>query len=83
MTTIHRRLANLEGVFVAPSIFPPFTRAEIEDVNQRVRGGERLAPFELRRLEQYSPIVEGELLVTCRHGNVFIKRYVGIDLADV
>jgi hypothetical protein len=82
-TNIRRRLGNLEMVLRAMPAYPPFTRPEIAEVDRRVRAGEMLTPAELLRLERHTPIVEGELLITCYGGNLFIKRYLGVDLAEV
>jgi len=58
-------------------------RSEIADVERRTRAGERLTKVELDRVERQSPIIDGELLMTSHRGQVFVKRYLGIDLAEV
>jgi hypothetical protein len=45
--------------------------------------GSRLDRIELGRLEKQSPIIDGELLMTCHRGQVFVKRYVGVNLAEI
>jgi hypothetical protein len=45
--------------------------------------GARLDRVELDRLERQSPIIDGELLMTCHRGQVFVKRYVGVNLAEI
>jgi hypothetical protein len=37
---------------------------------------------EMDRLEQYSPIVDGELLMGCWKGRFTMKRYLGVDLSE-
>jgi hypothetical protein len=34
-------------------------------------------------VEQQSPIIDGELMMTCYRGRLFVKRYLGVDLAEV
>jgi len=83
MRSLQRRLALLEAV-IAPARIPEYpllTTAEINDIAERYQSGQRLTKLELCRLERQSPIIEGELLMTCHDGNVFAKRYVGIDVA--
>jgi hypothetical protein len=65
------------------SDYPPLTRSEIVDIERRARAGEMLARVELERVERQSPIVDGELLMTCYSGRLFLKRYLGVDLAQV
>jgi hypothetical protein len=82
---IRRRIRNLEAAFASALMpeYPPLTQPEIADIERRTRAGERLTTVELGQLERQSPIIEGELLMTCRRGQVFLKRYLGIDLAEV
>ena len=83
IASIRRRVVKLEGVamFAAVVDYPPLTSAEINAIACRVRAGNRLTADELARLEQQSPIVDGELLISTHGGTVFIKRYGGLDLA--
>jgi len=82
---IRRRIRDLEAAFASALMldYPPLTRSEIADIERRARAGETLASVELGRLERQSPIIDGELLMTCHRGQVFIKRYLGVDLAEV
>jgi hypothetical protein len=83
--TIRRRVRNLETV-LALALMPdylPFTTSEVADIERRTRAGERLTRVEVHRLEQQSPIIDGELIITAHRGHVFVKRYLGIDLAQV
>ena len=83
--SIQRRLRNLEASYaqaLAP-VYPPFSRGELDAIEDRVRINERLTRAELQRLEQHSPIVDGEFLITCHRGQLFAKRYSGIDLAGI
>jgi hypothetical protein len=83
--TIRRRVRNLETELALALIpdYPPFMRSEVSDIERRVRAGERLTRIEVHRLEQQSPIINGELIITADRGRVFVKRYLGIDLAQV
>ena len=83
VATVRRRLRNLESVLTIVPEYPPFTPEEIEDIDRRARAGMRFAPAELRRMEQHSPILQGELVISCHRGDVFIKRYVGVDLSAI
>jgi hypothetical protein len=38
---------------------------------------------EVERLERHSPVIHGELLITTHNGHVTVKRYGGIDLAEL
>ncbi len=82
---IRRRIRDLEAAFASALManYPPLTRSEIADIERRTRAGERLTKVELDRVERQSPIIDGELLMTGYHGQVFVKRYLGIDLAEV
>jgi hypothetical protein len=81
----HRRIGNLEAAFGAAMIpdYPPLSRAEIEEVARRARDGENFTRAELQRLEQHSPVIHREILVVCHGGRLNVKRYPGVDLADV
>ena len=82
---IRRRLGGLEatGTWTLVGRFPPLTRAEIADIEMRARRGEDPTKVELARIERQSPIIDGELLMTCHCGRFSMKRYLGIDLAKV
>jgi hypothetical protein len=82
---IRRRIRNLEAAFASALMLndPPLTRSEVADIERRVRAGEILAKSELDRVERQRPIIDGELLMTCHRGQVFLKRYLGVDLAEI
>jgi hypothetical protein len=82
---IRRRLRALEalGGRVLIDKHPPLTWSEVFDIEQRARGGEQRTKLELVRVERQSPIIDGELLMTAHRGRLFMKRYLGIDLAEV
>jgi len=63
--------------------YPPLSPSEIEDIEARARRGEEPTKLELARVERQSPIIDGELMMTCHRGQLFVKRYLGVDLADV
>jgi len=47
----------------------------------RAADGEAWTEDEEARVVRQCPIIQGELLVTAYRGEVFVKRYPGIDLA--
>ena len=83
--SIRQQVGTLERTEAFPPICecPFFTPSEIEAVARRAEVGERFNLDELRRLERHSPIIEGELLISAYRGSVFVKRYPGVDLAEV
>ena len=85
MPSIRRRIGKLESEsdLRRPRNYPPFTSSEIVEVARRVREGGRFANDELRRLEQLSPLVDGEFLITAFRGNIAVKRYGGVDLGEI
>ena len=82
---IRRRLRALEalGNWMLIDKYPPLTRSEVLDIEQRARRGEQPTKLELALVERQSPIIDGELLMTAHRGQLFMKRYLGIDLAEV
>jgi hypothetical protein len=82
---IRRRLRTLEaaGSWMLLDKYPPLTRSEIADIETRARRGKEPTRLELARVERQNPVIEGELLMTSYVGRLFIKRYLGIDLAEV
>jgi hypothetical protein len=84
MRSMQRRIAALE-VVLADSLMPdygPLTPSEIAAITGKIGSGAMLTKIEVNRLERQSPLIDGEFLVTCYHGNVTAKRYVGIDLVN-
>jgi len=82
---IRRRLRALEAAsqWILLDKYPPLTRSEIAEIETRARGGEEPNKLELARIERQSPIIDGELLMTSYRGRFSLKRYLGIDLAEV
>jgi hypothetical protein len=82
---IRQRLRALEatGSWMLLDKCPPLTRSEIADIEARARGSEAITKLELARAGRQNPIIDGELLMTSYGGRLFIKRYLGIDLAEV
>jgi hypothetical protein len=82
---IRRRLRSLETTsgWMLVGRYPPLTPSEIADIETRARRGEETSKLELARIERQSPIIDGELLMTAHRGRLFMKRYLGIDLAEV
>ena len=85
IASVRRRLIRLEesGVFTPPRRYPPLTGPEIQAMALRIVEDDWLAPVEVRRLEQHSPVIDREILITAYNGNVFMKRYPGVDLSEV
>lgn len=83
--SIKRRLGALEAAVAWTRIpdYPPLTFIEINNIATRVHSGEMLSRVELARLERQRSITDGELLISCYRGQVIMKRYLGIDLAQV
>jgi len=82
---LRRRLCALEAIFPLspPKVYPPLTPPEIVDIARRVQVGEALTRAEVARIAQHSPSYDGELVIKYIRGDVFVKRYIGIDLALV
>jgi len=82
---VQRRIRDLEAAFASALMpnYPPLTRSEILDIERRARAGEALLTTELSRVERQSPIIDGELMMTCYRGQLFLKRYLGVDLAEI
>ena len=82
---IRRRLRSLEATssWMLLDKYPPLTCSEIADIEQRARRGEEPPRLELALIERQSPIIDGELLMTAYRGQLFMKRYLGIDLAEI
>jgi hypothetical protein len=82
---LRRRLRALEetGTWILVDQYSPLTGSEIADIEMRARRGEEPTKLELARVERQSPIIDGELLMTAHRGQLFMKRYLGIDLAEV
>ena len=84
-TSIQRRISALETIVALTHLteYPLLTAAEVDAIALRIQRDEMLTRIELDRLERQSLIVQGELLITCHRGQVHVKRYIGIDLAQV
>ncbi len=85
ISRMRKRLSALEeaGNWARIGKLPPLTSSEIAEIDQRARAGKTLSKLELARVERQSPILDGELMMTAYGGRLFIKRYLGIDLAMV
>ena len=85
IASIRRRVGKLEtkGPFRHIRNYPPLTASEIDALAHRLEIDERLTHEEAERLEQYSPILQGELLISAHRGQVTIKRYIGLDVAEI
>jgi hypothetical protein len=82
---IRRRVRNLEEAFASALMpdYPLLSFSEIADFERRSRASEMLGRAELDRLEQHSPVIDREILMVCHGGTLTVKRYPGIDLAEV
>jgi hypothetical protein len=85
IAAIRRRLRALEktGSWMLLDKYPPLTHSEIAGIETRARRGEEPTKSELARVERQSPIIDGELLMSAHRGQLFMKRYLGIDLGEV
>ena len=83
--TMRRRIGALEAVLFEQPVkeFARLTPSEVDDIERRVRAGEKFTPIELQRIESQSPIVQGSVIVSCQKGNLYVKRYLGVDLSCV
>ena len=85
MASMRRRIGKLvqSGCFYVPREYPPLSVSEIEDLADRAQRGESITEEEVDRVRAQSPICCGELLMHAYGGNFGVKRYVGIDVANV
>jgi hypothetical protein len=85
LPTIRRRVGRLETVFVVDPFAgcPPLTMIEIEALAGRLADGGAWTDEEEARVARQCPIIQGELLITAIRGEVFVKRYLGVDLASI
>jgi|HubBroStandDraft_3_1064219.scaffolds.fasta_scaffold1197187_2 hypothetical protein len=85
LPTIRRRVRNLESVFVIDRFagYPPLTPEEIEALAVRMVEDKKWSEEETGRVVRQCPIIQKELLITATRGEVFMKRYLGIDLACI
>jgi hypothetical protein len=83
IASIERRLGALEAAWPSTRQYPVLTPAELSDIARRIQSGEEPTKVELDRIERQSPITHGEFLMTCYHGQLFVKRYIGVDLSEL
>jgi hypothetical protein len=86
LPTVRRRVGKLEAVF-APDRFagyPPFSPEEIDGLLARLGDRDQRWSFEEEaRLARQCLIAQGEFLVWARGNGVSIKRYPGLNMADL
>lgn len=77
------RLERLEigGAFRIPRVFPPLNSLEIAAIIKKLWSGMRLDSDEIERLENETPVLHGEYLISTHNRKVIAKRYVGINVA--
>jgi hypothetical protein len=63
--------------------FPPLSNAETEALVARVAGGEKWTREETVRAARRCPYNPGGLVITAHRGEVFIKRYPALDMAEI
>jgi hypothetical protein len=85
MKSLRRRLDVLEGrnAMTVAHEAGRLTVTEMENLVGRIERRESLSANEMARLERWGPAFAGELAVYARRGGLLIKRYAGINLADV
>jgi hypothetical protein len=84
LRSLRRRLAALErNASAKPLAHGSFTEAEMKSLIERIERGESVSADELALLERWGPAFAGDLAVNARQGKIWIKRYVGINLAEL
>jgi hypothetical protein len=85
LPAIRRRVRNLESVFVIDRFagYPPLTVDEIEALAGRMAAAQAWTEEETARIVKQCTIIQGELLITATRGEVRVKRYPGVDLAEI
>jgi len=86
LPAIRQRVKRLEAVFVVDWLasFPPLSRDEIEALVERMAGGQEWTREETARVARQCPYIEGELIITKGlQGEVIVKRYPGLDVAEI
>jgi hypothetical protein len=83
--TLRRRISALEAVLFELPVkeFASLTPSEIDEIERRARADDKFTPIELRRIESQSPIVQGSVIVSCHKGDLYVKRYLGLDMSCV
>ena len=80
MKSMQRRLEALEAVITPSLEYALLVPREIEEIARRIESGDTFALSELDRLERHSPVICGEILLTCNARKLVLKRCGGIDL---
>jgi hypothetical protein len=85
IATIRRRVGKLEteGPFRRIRHYPPLTAQEIDTIVHRLEEDDRLTIEEVEPMEQHSPIICGEFLITAYGRRVIVKRYGGLNLEEL
>ena len=83
MKSLLRRIEKLEHdtVMAAVTAEGPFTEAEMKNLVERVINHEPISAEEMARLKRWGVAYSGEYAVRAHGEALFIKRYVGVDLA--
>lgn len=84
LLNMRRRVRHLEAALADALVpdYPPYSSAEIAELNRRIDAGEQIPEQELRRLAQHSPIGNREVVMMYRYGGV-VKRLLGVDFAQL
>ena len=82
LPSIRRRVGRLAILFQAPREYPPFTRAEVEDLALRIRTGGPITSEEIARVESKHSVVRGEYIICAARGRMACKHYIGVDLEE-
>jgi hypothetical protein len=85
ISSVQQRLRKLEssGIFTPAREYPPFSICEVYAIGQRIVKNDSFAIDEVRRLEKHSPVIGREEIITAYGGQLVMKRYLGVDLADM
>ena len=85
IASIRQRLKKLEssGIFTPAKEYPPFSIDEIYAIGQRISNDRVFTQDEVRRLEKHSPVIGREEIITAYHKEITMKRYVGVNLAEL
>ena len=85
LLTIRRRVNSLESIASAmvAANAPPLTEKELDELVRRLEVRDEFSREEIQRLERQGTICRGEFIVRASQGTLTVKRYIGLDVADI